>query len=89
VERGATSIKDKIIALLPDLSRPQDENFHEKFVTGLLPGFLHHGMELLAKPPIDVNVPPTILTKGMGKEEMKSCFFSFCRAEHTVVVVSL
>jgi hypothetical protein len=39
-QRGATSIKNEIIALLLDLPGPQDENFHEEFVTELLPSFI-------------------------------------------------
>jgi hypothetical protein len=75
--------------LLLDLPGTQDENFHEEFVAKLFPGFLHHGMELLAKPPIDVKVSPTCLTKRIGKEEMECCFFSLCRTEDTTIVVAL
>jgi hypothetical protein len=40
--------------LFPNLPGAQDENLHEKFAVEILPGFLHHGVKLLTKPPIDI-----------------------------------
>jgi hypothetical protein len=53
-ERRACSIEDEIIPLFPNLPGAQDENLHEKIAVEILPGFLHHGVKLLTKPPIDI-----------------------------------
>jgi hypothetical protein len=54
--------------LLPNLPATQDEYLHEEFIVELLFSFLHHGVELLTKSPVDVQVFPAFQTKRAGEK---------------------
>jgi hypothetical protein len=57
--------------LLPNLPATQDEYLHEEFIVELLLSFLHHGVELLTKSPVDVQVFQHSRLKGQEKNRWK------------------
>jgi hypothetical protein len=87
--RWATSIKNKIISLLPNLPSGNDESLHKEGVLILKLSVLHHLEEFFCEVPTYSKRLPTSFTKGAAEEQMRRRFLNVAAAEDTIIVISL
>jgi hypothetical protein len=85
----ATSIKNKIISLLPNLPSGNDESLHKEGVLILKFSVLHHLEEFCCEVPTYSKRLPTGLAKGAAEEQMKRRILNVAAAEDTIIVISL
>jgi len=88
-ERGSSSVKYKVISLLPYVPGSNDEDLHKEGILILLFRLHHHLEEITLKVPVHIQVMPAGLTVRATQEEMKSSFLNIVITENTVVVVAL
>jgi hypothetical protein len=69
--------------LFPNQPSSDDEDFHEKAISELTFGFIHHSAEVSCKVPMDVERVPAGLTEWTWKEEVKSGFFPALIADYS------
>jgi hypothetical protein len=71
------SIKNVVIPLFPDEPSSKHKDLHEERATTMLPGIMHHRVEVKIEFPVNTNQPPAFSTEGAG-EQMECCFLSVC-----------
>jgi hypothetical protein len=87
VNGSASTIKDEVVPLFPNLPGTNDEEFHEEGAREL-PFSLHHHLKVaLSKIPLNADVLPTSLIKRATEKEVEGSFLSIAIAEHTIVVI--
>ena len=84
----ATTIKDEIVPLLPDLPSSNDEDLHEERALKLLLSLNQHMKEVHGEIPMDAKVLPTSLAKRIAEKEVKGSFLQVVAAEYAIVVIS-
>jgi hypothetical protein len=88
LEGWNSPVEDKSISLLPDEPSCNHKGFHEEFITELVLGLIHHGVEIQTKVPMDVEGVPTISTGRTREKEMEGGFLPIPWKKHTVVGVT-
>jgi len=73
-ERGSSSVKYKVISLLPYVPGSNDEGLHKEGILILLFRLHHHLEEITLKVPVHIQVLPVGLTEWTTKEEVESSF---------------
>ena len=84
----ATTIKDEIVPLLPDLPSSNDEDLHEERALKLLLSLNQHMKEVHGEIPMDAKVLPTSLAKRTAEKEVKGSFLQVVAAVYAIVVIS-
>jgi hypothetical protein len=88
VKGRATTIKDEVIPLLPNLPGSYDENLHEERPLKLLFSIDHHLEEIHGEVPMYAQKLPTGLAERAAEEKMKGSFLHVIVAENAIVVIS-
>jgi hypothetical protein len=88
-ERWSSSVKDKIVSLLPDLPSCYDKDLHKEWWTVQVPGLLKGRKEVNLVVPLNIQMSPTVLAERAIEEQMEGSFFSLKLTKSTAVVVAL
>jgi len=88
-ERGSSSVKYKVISLLPYVPGSNDEDLHKEGILILLFRLHHHLEEITLKVPVHIQVLPAGLTEWTAEEEVESSFLNILIAENAVIVIAL